>query len=80
MLGIAIGLAVMIVSVSVVIGFKQEVREKVIGFGSHIQISNFDSNQSYETRPVAATDSLLSALASVDGVSHVQRFSTKPVS
>ena len=78
MLGIAIGLAVMIVSVSVVIGFKQEVREKVIGFGSHIQISNFDSNQSYETRPVAATDSLLSALASVDGVSHVQRFSTKP--
>lgn len=78
MLGIAIGLAVMIVSVAVVIGFKKEVREKVVGFGSHIQISNFDSNLSYETRPIAATDSLLRLLARQDGIAHVQRFSTKP--
>lgn len=78
MLGIAIGLAVMIVSLAVVIGFKQEVREKVIGFGSHIQISNFDSNQSYETQPIAASDSLMQALSVLDGVAHVQRFSTKP--
>ena len=78
MLGIAIGLAVMIVSVAVVIGFKQEVREKVIGFGSHIQLSSFDSNQSYETNPVAASDSLLNVLSAVRGVKHAQRFSTKP--
>lgn len=78
MLGIAIGLAVMIVSVAVVIGFKKEVREKVVGFGSHIQISNFDSNLSYGTRPIAATDSLLRLLARQDGIAHVQRFSTKP--
>ena len=62
MLGIAIGLAVMIVSVAVVIGFKREVREKVVGFGSDIQITNFDSNLSYETRPVVAGDSLLSVI------------------
>lgn len=78
MLGIAIGLAVMIVSVSVVIGFKSEVREKVIGFGSHIQIGNFDSTTSYETHPVMATDSLLAVLSKTAGVKHVQRFSTKP--
>lgn len=78
MLGITIGLAVMIVSVAVVIGFKQEVRDKVIGFGSHIQISNFDSNQSYETQPVAAPDSLMRVLSATDGIVHVQRFSTKP--
>ena len=36
MAGIAIGLAVMIIAVAVVIGFKSEVRNKVIGFGSHI--------------------------------------------
>ncbi len=78
MLGIAIGLAVMIVSVAVVMGFKKEVREKVVGFGSHIQISNFDSNLSYETRPIVARDSLLQLLLSQDGVTHVQRFSTKP--
>lgn len=78
MIGIAIGLAVMIVSVAVVIGFKREVREKVVGFGSDIQITNFDSNLSYETRPVSAGDSLLSSLSSNEGVKHAQRFSTKP--
>ncbi|KAA6342380.1 hypothetical protein EZS27_009853, partial [termite gut metagenome] len=41
--GIAIGLAVMIVVVSVVVGFKKEIRDKIIGFGSHIQISNLDA-------------------------------------
>ena len=49
MLGIAIGLAVMIVSVAVVIGFKHEVRDKVVGLGSDIVITNFDSQQSYQT-------------------------------
>lgn len=78
MLGIAIGLAVMIVSVAVVIGFKNEIRSKVIGFGSHIQISNFDSSLSYETRPVVTSDSVLKVVSSISGVKHVQRFSTKP--
>ena len=45
--GVALGLAVMILSVAIVIGFKQEIREKVIGFGSHIQITAFDSNTTY---------------------------------
>lgn len=38
--GVAIGLAVMIVTVSVVLGFKHSIRDKVVGFGSHIQIHN----------------------------------------
>ena len=54
MLGIAIGLAVMIVSVAVVIGFKHEVRDKVVGLGSDIVITNFDSQQSYQTVPIVA--------------------------
>lgn len=53
MAGIAIGLAVMIIAVAVVIGFKSEVRNKVIGFGSHIQIANLDAVNSYETHPIA---------------------------
>lgn len=57
MLGIAIGLAVMIVSVAVVIGFKHEVRDKVVGLGSDIVITNFDSQQSYQTVPIVANDS-----------------------
>lgn len=78
MAGIAIGLAVMIIAVAVVIGFKSEVRNKVIGFGSHIQITNLDAVNSYETHPVAADDSLLTALREYPEVSHVQRYSTKP--
>lgn len=78
MLGIAIGLAVMIVSVAVVIGFKHEVRDKVAGLGSDIMITNFDSQQSYQTVPIVAGDSLMRLLETLDGVRHVQRYSTKP--
>ncbi len=78
MTGIAIGLAVMIISVAVVIGFKNEVRNKVVGFGSHIQISNFDALRSYETHPVVVNDSMRAALAAYPQVEHVQRYSTKP--
>ena len=60
--GISIGLAVMIVAVAVVIGFKHEVRDKVVGLGSDITITNFDAQKSYETVPVVAGDSLLDVL------------------
>lgn len=76
--GIAIGLAVMILTVAIVVGFKQEVRDKVIGFGSHIQITNFDSNSSYETAPIHVSDSLLDILRQTHGVRHVEAFATKP--
>ena len=78
MLGIAIGLAVMIVSVAVVIGFKHEVRDKVIGLGSDIMITNFDARKSFETIPIVVNDSLLNVLYATKGVKHVQRYSTKP--
>ena len=76
--GIAIGLAVMIVAVAVVIGFKHEVRDKVVGIGSDIVVTNFDAQKSYETMPIAAGDSLTEALRTTRGVKHVQRYSTKP--
>ena len=78
MVGIAIGLAVMIITVAVVIGFKGEVRNKVTGFGSHIQISNFDAVRSFETHPVVVSDSMMAALSAYPDVKHVQRYSTKP--
>lgn len=77
MIGIALGLAVMILSVAIVIGFKKEVRNKVIGFGSHIQITNFDNNSSFESTPIAVSDSLLQALNAFPGVRHVEGYATK---
>jgi lipoprotein-releasing system permease protein len=76
--GIALGLAVMILSVAIIVGFKKEVRNKVIGLGSHIQITNFDSNTSYETTPITVNDTLLTLLRSHAGVKHVEAFATKP--
>lgn len=76
-LGIAIGLAVMIISVSVVKGFQQEITSKVVGFGNDMQIINLSYMDEYENSPVLATDSFLSVVSSVSGVSHVQRFSSK---
>ena len=78
MAGIAVGLAVMIIAVAVAVGFKSEVRNKVIGFGSHIQITNLDAVNSYETHPIAVGDSMMAVLAGYPQISHVQRFSTKP--
>lgn len=78
MIGIALGLAVMMVSIAIIIGFKTEIRNKVVGFGSHIQITNFDSNNSYESSPIAVSDSLLGALRSFPGITQVETFATKP--
>ncbi|MBP1640828.1 MAG: hypothetical protein H6Q17_2411 [Bacteroidetes bacterium] len=77
MWGIAIGLAVMIITVAIVMGFKQEVRNKVVGFGSHIQITRFDNNSTYEMRPLLISDSMTRALSAVPGVKHLQKFATK---
>ena len=77
-LGIAIGLAVMILSVAVVVGFKQEIRNKVCGFGSHILITNLDANATYETAAISIDEQMIHALSATGGVRHVQRFATKP--
>lgn len=76
--GVAIGLAAMILSVSIVVGFKKEVRNKVVGFGSHIQICNFDNNNSYETQPICVTDSLIGEIRKANNIKHADVFATKP--
>lgn len=75
---IIVGMVVMIITIFVVIGFKQEIQHKVAGFGSHIQIVNFDNNNTYEMQPIAVNDSLLQEIEHIPGVDFVQRFATKP--
>ncbi len=75
--GIALGLAVMILAVSIVTGFKKEISNKVIGFGSHIQITNFDSNISFETTPVSTNQPFLPEIRQIPEVRHIQPFATK---
>ena len=75
--GIALGLAVMIVAVSIVTGFKIEISNKVTGFGSHIQILNLDSNLSYETMPVPADLESVDQIRNLEGVKSIQAFAIK---
>lgn len=76
--GIVIGVMVMIIAICLVVGFKQEVRQKVAGFGSHIQVVNFDNNATYELRPVEISDSLLIKLRGIAHVKSVSTFVSKP--
>jgi len=74
-IGVAIGLAVMIITVSVVLGFKHTIRDKVVGFGSHIQVMNLLSVASVDSYPICIDDSTMQAMDSIEGISHVQRYS-----
>ena len=76
-IGVALGLAVMLVTIAVSFGFKHEVREKAVGFSSHLHISNYDTAQDYEALPVAADSALLQLLGNTPHVAHVQRYATK---
>ena len=76
-LGIALGLAIMILTLAIVTGFQKEIRDKVIGFGSHIQITNYDNNESYEGTPIDRNQSFLSELNKNKSIRHIQSFATK---
>ncbi len=76
--GIALGIIVMILSISIGQGFKKEIREKLAGFGGHIQIVNYDYNLSFEANPIIEDSSLIYNLSSISGVKSVQKFATKP--
>ena len=76
-IGVAVGLAVMIISVCVVLGFKHTIRDKAIGFGSHITVANFMTLQSSEQYPIAIGDSMKSLLQNTKGVKHVQCYAMK---
>ena len=75
--GISLGLAVMILSVAIVTGFKSEIREKIIGFGSHIRIVNHDTNTSFETVPIDKNQPFYPGLDSISGIEHIQVFGIK---
>ena len=76
-IGVAIGLAVMIISICVVLGFKHSIRDKAVGFGCHITVSDFLALQDNVSYPVCMGDSMMNVLRQTPGVKHVQRFAMK---
>lgn len=76
-LGIAVGVCIMIITLCVVIGFKDTITNKVAGFGNHLQIVNFENNNTYELKPIYFTDSLLAALSHIPHILYAEPFITK---
>ncbi|MFQ5334509.1 MAG: ABC transporter permease [Flavobacteriales bacterium] len=77
-LAIALGVAVMIISMSIVTGFQNEIRNKVIGFGAHIQITAYSTDNALETNPVSRNQPFYPSLDTVKGVRHIQVYANKP--
>ena len=69
--GVTVGLAIMLISIAVVFGFKHSIRGKIIGFGSHIQVANFYTLQNNDQYPICIDDSLKQVLQSIEGVTNV---------
>ncbi len=67
----------MFISIAILTGFQQQIREKVIGFGSHIQISHFDENSSYEPKPISVRQDFYPGLERYPGIRHIQVYATK---
>lgn len=76
-IGIILGMAVMILSAGIVTGFRSEIRDKMIGFGSHIRIGNLYSNDQ-QGKGIPIEQSFYPHLDTIDGVRHIQRFAYKP--
>lgn len=78
LLGMIIGVMVMVVTVCVVVGFKRTIVSKISGFGAHIQVVSFESNNTFEYEPIRVSDSLLLRLQEIPHVRAANVFATKP--
>lgn len=75
--GISLGLAVMLIAISIMTGFKKEISEKVVGFGSHIQVVNYDGNTSYETLPISQNQNWIEDVKKISGIKSINRYIQK---
>ena len=69
---VALAIAVMLISLAVVVGFKNQIRDKVIGFVAPIHIQSLDRNESYEEKPFKLDERLLGVLSHTEGIRHYQ--------
>lgn len=78
-ISIALAVVVNLITIAVVTGFQQEVRQKVSGFGSHIFIMNGTESSIYESEPIRGDQPVLKQLNKIDGIESVQAVGYKPV-
>lgn len=77
-IAISLSMTVMILSVAILTGFKKEIKDKLTGFGSHIQISSLTANNSWEAGPISIDQPFLEQLKQDPDISGIYPFATKP--
>jgi lipoprotein-releasing system permease protein len=74
---IALGLTIMFVAIAILTGFQKEIREKVVGFGGHIQVTKFSENSTFEPQPFERNQPFVSRIAATKGIKHIQGYGVK---
>ena len=74
---VAIGLAVMIVALAVITGFKREITDKIIGVASHVQVVNLDGNSSFERPPIERSASFEERVKVLPATASIAPFAVK---
>ncbi len=74
---IAIGMTVMILTICIVTGFKNEIKERATGFAGHIIVNAYTNNNSFEQEPIDVKAPFLTVLGGNPDIVHIQPFATK---
>ena len=74
---IALGVLVMVMAVSILLGFQNEIKDKVVGFGSHIVVTGIEQNDGYMATPIERDRPVFAVLESHNGVEHIQFYAEK---
>jgi len=76
-IGVALGVMTVLIAMAITNGYQTVIRDKVVGMGSHIRISNYDSNYSFDATPFEREQFFLQDLRQNYDIEHVQFFATK---
>ncbi len=74
---IALGIAIMFIALAILTGFKKEIREKVVGFCGHVQVTRFAENANFEPQPIEKNQKFYSRLQHTPEIRHIQAFAIK---
>ncbi|MFT4575853.1 MAG: lipoprotein-releasing system permease protein [Polaribacter sp.] len=75
---IALGVIIMMISMATGSGFQHKIRDKISGFKGHIQITNYDDNNSeVSINPIDKNQDFYPEFKTIDGIKKVQIFANK---
>ncbi len=78
MFSITLAMIVNIITIAVVTGFQNQVRDKVIGFGSHATIMKAGEQSTYESAPILFDTAMINTVLAMNSVHHIHKFAYKP--